>query len=516
MLHPSLMTVELALAVGLLTYITAVLLYNWLFHPLRTYPGPFLWGITCIPWILSTRSGYIHLKLVELHSHYGGVVRVKPGYLSFTDVRAYQDIYLRQPKAKYAFSKEPQFYFPSPNGAYFLGGPDRDCHAHFRHLISRAFSEGAVYDQESALRSHANTMLRLLKYKQGSAVNLGTYMSRFAFDVFGVVGFGKSFNTLQSSENRGFVDHLFSLTKYRTLAMSLGDFPLLQSLLLFILPCDAIAKSRLLWSFTCERVHERLNARNENKKDILSFLEGDSNRPGLSLPDLEANGLALMFAGAETTAALLSAALTYLVKDFSRLQLLQREVDCHFDCIESISLRACSQLPYLNAVLEECLRLAPPVPIDLPRVVPEGGAPVCGRILPEDTIVGVSIFAASRDSRNFHHPTKFLPERWLNHNDFERLFEDLIGQEPQLAIDYEACVSKDCHSASQPFSLGQRGCIGQTMAWAEMRYALAVLIFEFNFEFAPGHEEIEWAAQRQYMTWEREPLMMKLCERQSS
>jgi cytochrome P450 len=44
-------------------------------------------------------------------------------------------------------------------------------------------------------------------------------------------------------------------------------------------------------------------------------------------------------------------------------------------------------MKYLQACLDEGLRIFPPVPVTLPRIVPSGGDVVCGKLVPE----GVSV-----------------------------------------------------------------------------------------------------------------------------
>lgn len=55
----------------------------------------------------------------------------------------------------------------------------------------------------------------------------------------------------------------------------------------------------------------------------------------------------------------------------------------------------------------------------------------------KQTVVSTNPLAASMDERNFRDPWEFLPERWL-------------GESKQ-----------DTLEASQPFSLGTRGCMGK-------------------------------------------------------
>ena len=50
-------------------------------------------------------------------------------------------------------------------------------------------------------------------------------------------------------------------------------------------------------------------------------------------------------------------------------------------------------------------------------------------------------WTVTHDARNFNEPMKFKPERWLDPN------------------------SKDIKEASQPFSLGTRGCLGRKYAF---------------------------------------------------
>ena len=66
--------------------------YNVFFHPLRSYPGPFLARATRLYQIYWDLRGQMHIKTKEWHDLYGGVVRIAPDELSYNTVQAWRDI----------------------------------------------------------------------------------------------------------------------------------------------------------------------------------------------------------------------------------------------------------------------------------------------------------------------------------------------------------------------------------------------------------------------------------------
>ena len=71
-------------------------------------------------------------------------------------------------------------------------------------------------------------------------------------------------------------------------------------------------------------------------------------------------------------------------------------------------------LPYLEAVINEGMRIHSTVGIGLPRVVPEGGVTVCGKTFPEGTVLGVPMYTIHRDADVWGADADiFRPERWF-------------------------------------------------------------------------------------------------------
>ena len=76
-----------------------------------------------------------------------------------------------------------------------------------------------------------------------------------------------------------------------------------------------------------------------------------------------------------------------------------------------------SELPYLDACVNEAIRLHPPFCLQLERVVPEGGITICGRYLKETTVVGMNPYVVNRHRPTFGEDAdSWRPERWLGHD----------------------------------------------------------------------------------------------------
>jgi cytochrome P450 len=147
-------------------------------------------------------------------------------------------------------------------------------------------------------------------------------------------------------------------------------------------------------------------------------------------------------------------------------------------------------MAYLIAVIEEALRLVPPVPAGLHRISP--GAVIDGHYVPKGTTVSVSGWSTTHDERFFHNAREFHPERWLppNHPFYDQTYKD------------------DMKDASKPFLLGPRGCLGINLAYMEMRIILSKLVWHFDWELI--NEEVDWDTDAQLqLLWKKPELKVR-------
>lgn len=114
---------------------------------------------------------------------------------------------------------------------------------------------------------------------------------------------------------------------------------------------------------------------------------------------VEATGL--VGAGGGTT----SVTLTYLVWAVLQDPLIQKKLENEVSTLpDDFTASDLEALPYMNAVIEETLRLYGPIPGALPRVVPESGLSIAGYFLPRGTVVCTQAYSMHRQSDVFPNP----------------------------------------------------------------------------------------------------------------
>lgn len=96
------------------------------------------------------------------------------------------------------------------------------------------------------------------------------------------------------------------------------------------------------------------------------------------------NPPSIMMAGAVTTATFLAGVTYYLANSPHATNRLQTELRTQFSSLDEINSKALMHCTYLNAVVEEGLRIYPPAGAGhLSRIVPKGGCEIDGVWIPE-------------------------------------------------------------------------------------------------------------------------------------
>ena len=205
-----------------------------------------------------------------------------------------------------------------------------------------------------------------------------------------------------------------------------------------MIPGDLRQRRRDHLNYSKEKVLRRLENTKTQRKDFIWYILDQQKRGAISQNEVIVNSALFIVAGSETTANLLSGLTARLIRNPRVHQKLCDEIRGAFKTEDDITFENLIKLPYMNACLEEGLRIHPPIPTGLLRTVPKGGATIDGYWVPENTHVAGGSWSAAHSATNFRQPDDFIPERWI-----------------------EPGWESDKKKATQPFSLGPRGCIGK-------------------------------------------------------
>ncbi|KAK6813703.1 hypothetical protein RU639_010291 [Aspergillus parasiticus] len=482
----------------LLIYPITRIVYNVFFSPLSHVPGPICWSATRLPFIWALLRGTIVHDFEKMHRKYGPVVRTAPDEVSFASGDAWTDIYASRPDDR-QFLKDPIWWRRQPGqDDSLLSAIHPAKHARMRKLLAPAFTPRALRTQEDILQKYVSLLVERIREqveaagKVGKEMDMSPWFNFTTFDIFGDLGFGESFNCLQHSQYHPWISLLFSSVKAASFIAAARYYPWAESLLKKCIPRSLQEKRKRHYQQIVDKVDRRLSWELQ-RPDIMSYLINESGQVVFSREELNATFLILTTAGSETTATVLTGILAYLVNQPETMGRLVQEIRGRFKSSQEISLSAASELTYLTAAIQEGLRLCPPVPWMLPRKVPTGGSIVCGTWLPAGTPVSLQAYTLNRDPSGFHAAASFIPERWL----------------PDSSINPDSPFYHDDRRAVQPFSMGPRSCLGQHVAWAEMRLILAKLLASFDFEAVDG-KRLQWEELRTFLLVEKQPLEVRV------
>lgn len=122
-------------------------------------------------------------------------------------------------------------------------------------------------------------------------------------------------------------------------------------------------------------------------------------------------------AGSDTTAIMLRTIFYSLLKHPHDMQRLQDELQSAKDqshLSHPVTWKESRDLPFLDACVKEAGRLHPPFGLQYERIVPDGGAEICGQYLKGLTIVGINPWVSHRDRATFGEDAEaWRPDRWL-------------------------------------------------------------------------------------------------------
>lgn len=452
--------------------------------------------------------GSLPHRIRGIHHKYGSIVRVAPDEVSFTDPAAWRDIHAGN------FARAPQYSNKPPGkDAENLISANESDHTRFRKVLAPAFAEKSMNDWEKAIQGHVTQLVQRLRLQAQNTdsshpVNILQWYNYISLDIIGDFLWSSSFGCIDHERTPSWMRPMnqFKITMVRVV---FKYYPPMDSFLRTITPKAAVAPLMNIWRTIEQMLDQRFSKQVSHPSDIIAHITSANEASSshyMSRSEIEINSLSLIVAGSESVTTVLTGVTNYLLRNPTKLQILIKEIRSSYEDEKDITNTSLSRLSYLGAVLREGLRLCPTIPDGMRRTIPKGGATVADHYLPEGITVSIPQWATYQSSDNFHAPSTFLPERWLSSPTTAATASPKESPPREYALD-----RKD---AFNPFSLGSRNCPGRSLAYMEMRFILARLLWNFDLEIPTGVELPNWETQEIYWFWVKKPLHVHLKQTQ--
>ncbi|KAI8005140.1 Cytochrome P450 82A3 [Camellia lanceoleosa] len=247
-----------------------------------------------------------------------------------------------------------------------------------------------------------------------------------------------------------------------------------------------------------EHKHKRISGEAKAEQDfmdvMLSVLDGGVTQEG---PKFDADTinkatcLSLTLGATDTTTVTLTWALALLLNNQQVLKRAQDELQTHVGSHRQVKESDMKELPYLQAIVKETLRLYPPAQLSPPREAVEDCF-VGGYHVPTGTRLFLNLWKIHRDPQVWADPLEFQPERFLTINKDV----DVRGQHFELI----------------PFGSGRRACPGISFALQVVQFTLASLLHSFEFA-TPSDEVVDMTESNGFTNIKATPLQVLLIPR---
>jgi coumaroylquinate(coumaroylshikimate) 3'-monooxygenase len=193
----------------------------------------------------------------------------------------------------------------------------------------------------------------------------------------------------------------------------------------------------------------------------------------------------MITAGMDTTAITVEWAMAELIRNPRVQHKAQEELDRVIGLERVMTEADFSNLPYLQSVAKESLRLHPPTPLMLPHRA-NANVKVGGYDIPKGSNVHVNVWAVARDPAIWKNPLEYRPERFLEED------VDMKGHDFRLL----------------PFGAGRRVCPGAQLGINLVTSMLGHLLHHFVWTPSEGikAEEIDLSENPGLVTYMRTPL----------
>ncbi|ESR40974.1 hypothetical protein CICLE_v10025408mg [Citrus x clementina] len=201
-------------------------------------------------------------------------------------------------------------------------------------------------------------------------------------------------------------------------------------------------------------------------KDMVDVLLQLADDPSLEVKlerdHIKASIQDLLLAGIDTSSIIIEWAMTELLKKPEVIQKATKELDTVIGRNKWVEEKDIANLPYVQAIVKEVMRLHPAATLLVPRLAREN-CKLDGYDIIKNSRVIINVWAIGRDPTIWEKPDEFCPERFIGKE------IDVVGHNFELL----------------PFGAGRRMCAGYALGLKTVQSTLANLLHGFEWKL-PG------------------------------
>ncbi|KAH7032190.1 cytochrome protein [Macrophomina phaseolina] len=430
-------------------------------------------------------GGQFVFKIAEWHEKYGPIVRITPWEIHICDPDFYDELY----SAKSRHSKMPYLAH-----RFNIAQSTFDVVSHANHQRRRAavapfFSRQKILEFSPYIQSRVDRLCSIFQQQYAgtdkviclneawgalAADSLTWYTQAMSYDFIEYPNFVAPFTT--AIKNLAYSLHV--TTHFPIVLRTLNALP--QSLLESLNP-----EMGAVFRFHGEiknQIRKIMRGESDSHKHVshrtvFNELLSNLSKEEVSLTLMYHEAASITAAGIDTTKSVLTMASFWVLKDRAIHERLRQELSEAIPDPEQIpALADLEKLPYLNAVIQEALRLSYGVTQRLTRSNPHTPITYGNYVIPPNTPFGMTSYLQHRHPAIFPNPDSFEPERWLD--------------SPKAGT-----TGRPLSKYLVPFSKGPRMCLGMNFAQAELFIALATVFRRVEFcLFDTDRDAVDMAA----------------------
>ncbi|KAI2634647.1 cytochrome P450 [Xylaria nigripes] len=479
-------------------YFVTSTVYQW--HRFRHIPGPFLASFSYLFLGYLDLSGRQYEGYRHLGQKYGSLIRIGPNEVITDDPETIRRI----SNAKSLYPRSGWYdgarFHPDSDAMFTMVDPVK----HDKHKAKTAlgYSGRETPGLESAIEEQLENLISLIrrKYVRKSGVvsevlplDLSKAIPLFTLDVISRIALGKEFGNLEADRD---VHGFYGIVEaYLPVMNFLADVPWARRIVFSRLgirligpkPTDKTGLG-VMMKLTNEEVRKSYQGDGEDLTMLGSF-----RRHGLTETECQTEAFFMFAAGSETTASALRMILIHLISTPAAYHKLRTEMKAAIEdgrVSSPIKAAEARELPYLQAVLYEGLRIRPVATAPFGKEVPPEGDTINGYFIPGGTSVGPNLPSLMGSKALFGGDADiYRPERFLEADDATRI-------EMQRNVEIV-------------FGYGRWMCAGKVIAWLELNKTIFELVRAFDFQiYNPKDGFRSWS----YGTWVDKDILIAATE----